>query len=390
MLLFPLDRTLEVGPGKPYTTIQSAVDAAGPGDRIEVLPSPDHYAGEHVRIAKPNLQIEGDPHYRTLIDGKDFDYSGEGKIPRAIFEFEPGSENSKLSFFELTGAHNQSFNGAGVRINQASKITIYSCTIHDNDMGIMSNGAPGSTTAASDQLISDCAILRNGNEKDPGQNHNLYLGGTSVTVLRCNIFGSLTGHNLKSRAHFNDIENCYIHDAKNRELDLVESEDTARPNSNAVLIDNLIVKSPAAENGQTIHFGAERGVHNGTLYMINNTVVSWSVAPLLSLDSTQASLYDNILVNRGQAHPLFLSPNAGVVKGSNNWISLAYRLPATLVDGWQEKESPFLDEQNLNLLPRIQALKPTQPYYVDGLGVKKSAPKAGVGCSFDLSLMPAK
>ena len=78
-------------------------------------------------------------------------------------------------------------------------------------------------------------IEKNGDLKEPGQNHNLYLGGTSVTVRGCEIASSLTGHNLKSRAHQNWIEYNFIHDSANRELDLVDGEgNTDAPNSAAM------------------------------------------------------------------------------------------------------------------------------------------------------------
>ena len=129
-----------------------------------------------------------------------------------------------------------------MRINAAKNVTIGDCEIYDNDMGIMSGGAVNDEHAAENQLIENCKIHANGNAKDSGYNHNLYLGGTSAVISHCEIFGSLTGHNLKSRAHFNRIEYCYIHDAANREIDLVEGWDTERAESNALLIGNVIVK----------------------------------------------------------------------------------------------------------------------------------------------------
>ena len=72
-----------------------------------------------------------------------------------------------------------------MRINQANHVAVRKCSIHDNDMGIMSNG-DGSLATAVDQRIEECRIWRNGDPAEPGHNHNLYLGGTSViaAILR--------------------------------------------------------------------------------------------------------------------------------------------------------------------------------------------------------------
>ena len=42
----------------------------------------------------------------VAITGKGFDYSGAGSTPRAIFQFNPGTDNCTLEGFELSGAHN--------------------------------------------------------------------------------------------------------------------------------------------------------------------------------------------------------------------------------------------------------------------------------------------
>ncbi|MFN8219030.1 MAG: hypothetical protein U0S12_02720 [Fimbriimonadales bacterium] len=58
---------------------------------------------------------------------------------------------------------------------------------------------------------------------DPGYNHNLYLGGTSVTIQFCEIYGALTGHNLKSRAHFTRVQYNLHPRLREPEMDLVDA-----------------------------------------------------------------------------------------------------------------------------------------------------------------------
>ena len=299
--------TLEVGPGKQFSRIEEANAKAQAGDVILVYPRAggQPYDKTAVFVRQKNLTFRAvagadkDKPFVAL-SGQGFDYSGEGSTPRAIFQFNPGSDNCTLEGFELSGAHNSSHNGAGVRINQANHVAVRKCSIHDNDMGIMSNG-DGSLATAVDQRIEECRIFRNGDPTEPGNNHNLYLGGTSVTLRFCEVHHSLTGHNVKSRAHHTRVEYCYVHHSANREFDLVDAAETARPQSDAVLLGNIIVKDPKCSGNRTvIHFGQDGGKpHNGTLYLAFNTIVTPFIAPVVELSTAgaKAELLGNVVAS---------------------------------------------------------------------------------------------
>ncbi len=322
LALFP-QQVLAVGDGKRFTRIEDAVAAAAPGARVEVHPQAGGYPRTAVLVRTPRLEFVG-VGARIKLDGTGFEYSGVGRVPRAIFQIE--ADGVTVRNFELTGAHNSSSNGAGIRINGGNDARVLACAIHGNDMGIMSNGA-------SDQLIESCAIFRNGSDRDPGYNHNLYLGGESVTVRSCDIWGSTTGHNLKSRAHFTRVEYCHIHHAANRELDLVEATETERPHSNAVLIGNVIEKDPnCSGNRGVIHFGQERGVRRGTLFLVNNTISTPFVSPVVDLSSPTVGLemWNNAVFVTGQSKPTLIALSGGAEKeavaGGGNWFAPPYDL----------------------------------------------------------------
>jgi len=326
---------LEVGPGKPFARIEEANARARPGDMILVHPRDNGlpYEQTAVFVRQKDLTFRAVPGrngQRVTISGKGFDYSGSGSTPRAIFQFNPGTDHCTLEGFELTAAHNDSHNGAGVRINQANQVTIRNCAIHDNDMGIMSNG-DGSARTALDQVIEQCEICHNGDPSEPGYNHNLYLGCTSVVLRFCEVHSSLTGHNVKSRAHYTRVEYCYVHHSANREFDLVDASDTARPESHAVLLGNVIVKDPQCEGNRTvIHFGQDGGKqHDGTLYLVFNTVVTPFIAPVVDLSASRAkaSLVGNLVSDGGvrQANQVVAVARNGAtleaVTGTYNWLS---------------------------------------------------------------------
>jgi hypothetical protein len=321
--------SFEVGPEKPFARIEDAVAMAKPGDTINIYPDPNGYPQTAVRIQIPSITIRGVGEKPVPIKGQGYVYSGSGSVPRAIFQIEPTAVGTKIENLNISGAHNDSFNGAGIRIQAASEITVSDCIIHDNDMGMMSNGKDGDPKAASNQLIQYCLIEHNGNIKDPGYNHNLYLGGTSVKVLHCEIRNSTTGHNVKSRAHFIEIDACYIHDASSREIDLPEAWDTSRPNSNALLIGNRIVKDPnCSGNRGVIHFGKEKGTRLGNIYLFGNTIVSPFSSPVVLVTAPGTSIFAkyNVFLNLEQGKTeLFEGEGINVkVEATKNKLSMGY------------------------------------------------------------------
>jgi hypothetical protein len=303
--------TLEVGPGRAFDRLEAAVAAARPGDEIRVHPPPGGGAYERVAVLvdKPRLSIRAagvGAGERVTLSGRGFVHSGRGRTPRAIVQFDPAANDGVLAGFELTGASNATDNGAGVRINQANRVSIRDCDVHHNDIGIMSNGN-GTLGSAAAQLIEHTAIHDNGDDRLPAFNHNLYLGGTSATLRFCEVRGARTGHNLKSRLHVLRVEYSYIHASVNRELDLVDAAETAAPGSDVVLLGNVIVKSRTEPgNRGVIHFGQDGGrAHKGTLYLVHNTIVTPFVSPVVDLSSAGADavLLGNIIDDGGRLRP---------------------------------------------------------------------------------------
>ena len=335
VLIFSLAAaTLEVGNGKPFQRIEDAVAQAKSGDEIVVHPKSDGapYRQPVLMIRTARLTIRAvDPSTPIVLDGEGFDYSGRGPIPRGIVQFEPGADGCTLEGFTLINARNGSYNGAGVRINQANDVTIRNCVIRHNDMGIMSNGSVSQQSGAR-QLIEKCVITDNGTTRDPGYNHNLYLGGTSVTVRHCEIARSVTGHNIKSRAHRNYIVACHIHSSANRELDLVDERgNTDGPGSDSFLINNRIEKNPRSTgNKAVLHFGRDgNAAHNGTVWLIGNTIRTPFISPVVDVSSGNGAVFiDNEIDDTGarQQGVLAVLRDTMTVSGKGNTIPERFRV----------------------------------------------------------------
>lgn len=343
LFCYPVEAALlKVGPGHPYATIEAAYAAAAPADIILVYPRADGTAYSRTRlyITKSNISIIGQapPGKRVVLDGAGFNYSGVGSTPRAVFQFNYGVTNWLVANFEIKNCSNTSYNGAAFRINQGNYITIRNCEVHHCDMGFMSNGSVSAGTAAN-VLIEDCVIHDNGNLSDPGYNHNLYMGGTSVILRGCNVYSSTTGHNVKSRAHVTILDGCFIHHSANRELDLVdEAGNTTVPNSHALVKGCVIMKHPSCPgNRAVINFGQDLGNdRNGTLYVINTTIVTPFTSPVVDLSAPNAGVcFINTLVadpnGSGSTKTLVNARNGASytrASGQNLWLSYGFTPPA--------------------------------------------------------------
>jgi hypothetical protein len=340
-----LAETLTIGPDKKFQRLEEALAAANPGDVLLVSPRANNepHAKVALLVTKPGLVIRADRAAGAplvKLSGEKFEYTGRGAVPRAVVQFNPEAAGCTLEGFDISGAANAAHNAAGVRINQADNVVIRDCDIHHNNMGVMSGGS-GTGRGGANQLIEKCAVHHNGERDEPGGSHNLYLGGSCVTVRFCEVDHALGGHNIKSRAHYTRIEYSYIHDSAHRELDLVESSDTRDPHSDAVVIGCVIAKDPrCAGNPEVIHFGQDGGgEHDGSLFVVYSTIVTphAGAVVMLTAPKSRAMLIGNVIDAAGAktaGQALGGGPSVRKIEGVGNWLSAGYteKLTATGVD----------------------------------------------------------
>ncbi len=293
---------LAVGPGQRFARPEAALAAARPGDTIEIVAPADgelvlERAALLVTVSGLNLRASG----RIVLDGTGFEYSGAGSIPRAIVQVEPAASGVTIEGLVFRNAHNESGNGAGVRVNGANGVTVRACEIFACDMGVMSSGGPGQ---GADQRYEDCLVHDNGSATMSGFSHNLYLGGEGVTLERCEVRDSTHGHNLKSRSRVLLAHDCAFSNSAEREVDLVDSDLTETPGSDAVL-DGCTISKRADMSGNrgVIHFGRDGArTRRGSLTLRGCRVRTSYVSAVVTLSGaeTACTIEDCLIENPAQ------------------------------------------------------------------------------------------
>jgi len=248
---------LQVGPDKPYKTVQAAVDAAADGDIIEI--DSGTYVGSegNALITKNNLTLRGVGPTRPIMDAGGTSIQG-----KAIWVIQ--GSNPTVEWIEFRNCSVPDRNGAGIR-QEGPNLTVRYCYFHDNEDGILT----GADTS-SEILIEYSEFSNNG--YGDGYTHNIYIGNVGTFTLRyCWVHNAYKGQEVKSRAQVNYILYNRIMNQDgpgNYEIDI--------PNGGTTyIIGNIIQQSPDGTNSGIITYAVEGATNpDQHLYVVNNTIVN--------------------------------------------------------------------------------------------------------------------
>lgn len=353
---------MTVGPGKQYATIRAAAAASQNGDTIHI--SAGEYRGDVATWSASNLTICG-------IGGRARLYAnGANEGGKGIWVV--AGSNTTIHSVEFHDAKVTDQNGAGIR-QEGATLVLRDAGFYDNENGILSGGGTNSTIT-----IEYSEFARNG--YGDGFSHNIYVGNVDrLTVVASYFHEAKIGHNLKSRARENFIENSYFMDGPTG----TSSYLLDFPDGGLVFMrGNLLHKGPRADNTTAVSFGAERNMYSvNTVTMTHNTVVTTlgrgnfvSVAGY----TQQVALTANLFAG---AATMISGAGAGILTQSSNLLTAASNVPgADAGQFWPA--AAFLPQLPLATVPDAQfAFDSPQPFRLRALtagtrliGALQSAP----------------
>ncbi len=176
---------LQVGAGKEFTTLNDAVRASSPGDRIEVD------AGTYVRdFAK----VEHDLTIVGVGGTPLFDADGGSLEGKGIILATPNVGTLIVENIEFVNAASGSKNGAGIRF-EGERLIVRDSAFRDNQNGILITPAADNQASAS-VVIEDSSF--SGNGYADGRAHGVYVSRVdSVSVSGSTFLSTTGGHHLK-------------------------------------------------------------------------------------------------------------------------------------------------------------------------------------------------
>ena len=254
-----------------YTTLSDAISGSAAGDTINITAG--SYSEDFPKITH-NLTIQGTFGLATL--------TSPGQPSNGEAALVQDTANLTLSDLEISDVTVNDNNGAAVRFETGSVLTLRNDWFHDNQDGVLTGPIAGATVD-----ISNSEFSRNGN--NDGQTHNIYIGDIAQLNVSDSYFhDALGGHEIKSRAENNSITNSRIQDGPTADT----SFSIDLPNGgNAVISGNTIEKGPNSPQGSIIHYGGEVDTVDvsSALTITNNVIIDDETAhtPIFTSNQSQ-------------------------------------------------------------------------------------------------------
>ena len=343
---------LQVGADKPFKTVKAAAEAAKNNTVVEI--DAGTYKGDVALWRQDNLVIRAVGGAVTLdADGKYVDGKG-------IWEIRGGKVCVEGITFINAKVPDQ--NGAGIRLTSGD-LTVINCRFLHNEMGILT---------ANEQDIrltvrnSEFGYGGYGN----GFSHNIYVGHIGrVDISGCWFHHAARGHLIKSRAAISHIYCNLIADGNDADARASYSIDIPS-GGQAVIVGNIIQKSPNSEQMYIMNFATESNTHYpvNRMFIAHNTVINnrnSSNNRVLNAPPSNVEIYilnNAIQENTSYNTAISMKAEKGNVFYKPNELT-ANRYPvATVIENWKSRLEKNIDSylpqdlkaKSLSLVPSHQ------------------------------------
>ncbi len=283
LLVAPLQaRTLYMGPGQTYQSMQEVQDVIQEGDIVEIVPGTYRDCAS-LGVDNITIRPKGWPNHKAKVRFQDVTCEGKG-----IFVIT--GDNVRIDGLEFINAKVPDLNGSGIRFN-GKRLFVFDSYFYNNEVGIMTGDHP-----EADIFVTKSVFESNG-KPAPRWGHGLYVNGAKRLKVTDSLFiKQKTGHHIKSRAIYTEVIGNEIADG----MDGNASYSIDIANGGSVLIeDNVIQKGPLSDNITTaICIGCEGGTNPGETIIVRNNkftndTSSNRVVFLRNLTSTKEQVENN-------------------------------------------------------------------------------------------------
>jgi hypothetical protein len=348
---------LQVGANKPFKTIQAAAEAAGDNTVVEI--DAGVYKGDVATWTQDNLVIRAVGGEVTLdANGKYVDKMGIWKIN--------GKKICVEGITFINAKVPEENNGAGIRLVNG-QLTVVNCRFLHNEMGILTNNEPTTTLTVRNSEFGY------GGYGD-GYSHNLYAGYIGrIDISGCRFHHAANGHLIKSRAALSYIYCNLIADGN--DADARASYEIDIPSGGqAVIVGNIIQKSPTPENPHIINFARESSAHYpvNRIFIAHYTIVnSHNGNNDYLLGAPQSGVEIYLLNNAIQENTKFnadipLKAEKGNIFYKPTELAANYYPTPAVVENWKSRLEKNIDDylpqdlkaKSLSLTPSHQYLAP--------------------------------
>ncbi len=262
--------------GDLYSTLKAAFEAAQPYARIRIAPG-EWFEGGVIAADGVVVEAQGAHIVGAAVEGK------AALVVRADNVEIHGLECSKISVADR--------NGACVRL-EGRNLALAGVHFHDSEEGLLTGNDPGTVA------IWNSRFERLGRA---GRAHGIYVGGGRLHISRSRFLASRDqGHEIKSRALFNLIEDSVIASADGDDSRLIDVS-----NGGVLIIRRSVLQEGAASvNHDLIGYGLE-GLAKGAEHRIrieDSIILNDADRPVTFLarpkDAPRPELFGNLFVGR--------------------------------------------------------------------------------------------
>ena len=343
--------TYEVGPSKPFSTLQAVAPLLNPGDLVLVDGNATYPGGivlDRAGSAASKITIRGVriAGQRPLLSGGV--NTNEFRASHYVFET-----------FEVAGG---SFRGI---YHHADDIAIRDCLVRD----CPAHGILGADMDSGSLLLEYTEVRGCGNGTSQ---HQIYMATDDTrypqAVFRmqhCWVHDATGGNNVKSRAGRNEIYSNWIEGAQFHELELIgadgQPEDLVREDSDVV---GNVLRKISTQGTFVARIGGDgTGTSNGRYRFVGNTILLApnTTAAVFRLFTTVQSFeaHDNVVYKVGgggakltDTSGLTIPVSSVAMAGSHNWVPTgSTNVPAAWTGTMTGATPGFTDVAALDLRP---------------------------------------